>query len=74
MFDWINQKLRDEYLDFADYLVIPPSDIWIWRDDYASDAAYNTAITAIVTAFPFDNVHPAQSQYIDWATEIEASF
>lgn len=46
--DWLNTKLLAEYTDFADALAPVHPDAWIWRSDYASDAAYNTAVSAIL--------------------------
>lgn len=70
--DWIQQQLRDNYTDFADYFALPPSSVWVYRADYASDAAYDTAIDNIINAFNADKTHPLESTYYDWAAEIES--
>lgn len=49
--DTINQAILADYASHADQLftdILTDPDQWVWRSSYGSDAAYNTAISAIV--------------------------
>lgn len=69
--DELNQYCRDQAPIQGFTYVELPSNIWIWRADYASDAAYNSAVLALLidtNVFHSDRIHPLRPILInDWA-------
>lgn len=69
--DDFNEWLVSNYTSFADTLVPVNAATFIWRSNYASDGAYNTAVSSLIAASPFyDQVHLTDPGYIDWGTQI----
>jgi lysophospholipase L1-like esterase len=65
-----NELLRDNYTDFADAFVTPNPSLWLWRDDYSSDANYITAIQALCDVITIDGTHLTESNYQAWGSDI----
>lgn len=70
--DEFNTWLFANYATFADAIVPVDSDTFIYRSAYASDAEYNTAVTALVTntSVFIDEVHLTESKYAYWGQQI----
>lgn len=73
--DWINTKLAAEFADFSDVLVPTHPNAWTPRSLYASDAAYNAAVSAILTggAYSDNMTHLTEANYYVWADQIKTA-
>lgn len=56
----------------ADAVIQPDSNYFIWRSDYASDAAYNTAVSSLIAnaTYFYDGTHRTEAGYKSLADQI----
>lgn len=66
--DEFNRWLDDNWSDFSDYLITSPIELFDYRSNYASDAAYTAAMDVLRadSTYHYDVVHLTEEGYALW--------